>query len=72
MIGPPKGVIGRILPEEAAVVSLGTEVTGCGERIQSEVLALCAFQGTVALVSDKSKTRTADASGQGKQTKFGG
>src|SRR5258706_7890953 len=72
MMGPPKGVLGGILPEEAAVVSLGTEVTGCGESIQGEVLAFCTFQGTVALIPDESKTRTADASGQGKQTEFGG
>src|ERR1039458_1243835 len=72
VIGPPEGIIGGILGEGAAVISLRTEVTGCGESIQGEVLAFCTFQRTVAFIPDEGKTRTANASGQRKQTEFGG
>jgi len=66
VIGPAKGIVGGILSKQAGVVGLGPEVTGCGESIQGEVLALCAFQRTVALIPNEGKTGTAHASGQGK------
>src|SRR5258708_3127592 len=72
MIGSSKCVISGVLDKEAAVVRLGTEVTGCNKSIQREVLALCALQGTIALISDKGKTLAANASGQREQAKGGG
>src|SRR5580692_7829058 len=72
MIDAPKGVVSGILGKSAAEISLRTNVTRGGEGIECEVLAFCTFQRTVALIPDVSKTRTADVSGQGEQTEFGG
>ena len=71
VIGRAEGVIGGILSEGAAIIRLRADIAGCGETIESKVLAFGAFERIIALVADESKAGTANVGRQGKQTEFG-
>src|SRR5208283_2319706 len=70
MFGGAEGVVGGILGQSATVIGLGTEVLGCRETVQGEVLTFGTFEGVVAPVADKGQARTADTRGERKQTEL--
>ena len=72
VLGTTKGIVGGILGESASEIGLRTKVTGCGETVEREVLALGTFEWIVALVADECNAGTTDARRQRKQTKFRG
>src|SRR5271156_5753952 len=72
VIETAESIISGILDEGTAVISLRTNVTGCGKAVEGEVLAFGAFERIVTFVTNEGKSGTADVRWQGKQTKLRG